>query len=39
LGCGAGEVAALLEEGADGGEHGVRGGKIEGQAHFILGGA
>jgi hypothetical protein len=38
LGGGAGEVAALLEEGADGLGNGVRrGGKIEGQAHFILG--
>jgi hypothetical protein len=38
LGGGAGEVAALLEEGTDGLGNGVgRGGKIEGQAHFILG--
>jgi len=38
LGGGAGEVAALLEEGTDGLDDGVRrGGKIEGQAHFILG--
>ena len=38
LGGGAGEVAALIEEGTDGLGNGVRrGGKIEGQAHFILG--
>jgi hypothetical protein len=38
LGGGAGEVAALFEEGKDGLDNGVRrGGKIEGQTHFILG--
>jgi hypothetical protein len=40
LGCGAGEVAALLDEGTDGLGNGVRrGGKIEGQAQLILGAA
>jgi len=38
-GCGAGEVAALLEEGTDGLDYGFGGGWSEGLAHFILGAA
>ena len=39
LGGGAGEVAALLDQVADGFGHGVGGGKSEGLEHFRLGAA